>query len=50
MPVVIEETSGVFLLKCMSMMAECTGSRPMEREQSKNVNKESAVILDDYKK
>lgn len=49
MPVVIGETSGVFLLKCMSMMAECTGSRPMEREQSKNVNKESAVISDGYK-
>lgn len=42
-------TSGVFLLKCMSMMAECTGSRPMGQELLRNVNKESAAILDDYK-
>lgn len=42
-------TSGAFLLKCMSMMAECTGNRPMGRERLKSANKESAVISDGYK-
>ena len=45
MPLVIGATNGACLLRYTSMTAECIGSRPSRREQSKNVNKEYAPIL-----